>query len=136
MTTPITRLLVPESERINHTNKLFGIHFPMRLEPFVYGITSNLSVDYTGGYWEFYELSNGGFYMAPTADSMFKVSCENGYEGQLSADALGIVACMYAYSNLSFGEDRFAQTCAEHYHWLREYMLEHGEVGRILKAID
>jgi len=54
----------------------------------------------------------------------------------MTADALGIVACLYAYSNLSFGDGEFAQTCAEHYHLLREYMFEHPEVQLILAAID
>ena len=55
----------------------------------------------------------------------------------LSADALGITVCLYAYSNLSFsGPDAFADVCFDHYHWLREYMLEHPEVGEILGATD
>ena len=75
--------------------------------------------------------------MAPNADQMFRVSCENGYEGNLSADALGIAACLYAYSHLSFGGDNdFVETCAEQYHLLREYMLEHPEARSILGAID
>ena len=93
--------------------------------------------DYDGGYWEFYTLSNGGFYMSPSSDSTFHVSCENGFEGDLSADALGIVACLYAYSNLSFGDTgEFAETCASQYHLLRDFMLEHDEVRGILRAVD
>ncbi|MCB1841848.1 MAG: antirestriction protein [Halioglobus sp.] len=60
---------------------------------------------YTGGYWHFYVLSNGGFYMAPEGDSVFKVSCDNYFTGKLSADALGITACLYTYSHISFSQD-------------------------------
>jgi hypothetical protein len=61
----------------------------------------------------------------------------NGYEGNLSADALGITVYLYAYSNLSFSDIRdFAETCAEQFHLLRDYMLEHPEVQGILGAID
>jgi hypothetical protein len=75
--------------------------------------------------------------MAPSSNETFKVCCENGYEGTLSADALGIVSCLYAYSNLSFGgSPEFAQVCAEQYHLLREFMLEHAEVGGMLGAVD
>ncbi|MGR8998212.1 MAG: antirestriction protein [Gammaproteobacteria bacterium] len=82
----------------------------------MYSITVNIADDYNGSYWEFYELSNGGFYMAPRSDSKFNVSCENGFEGQLSADALGIVACLYAHSNLSFsGKSRFDEICVQQY---------------------
>lgn len=140
----ITRKTIPDNQRINHTAKLFGHNFPMRLEPFIYSITGSIASEYHGGYWGFYELSNGGFYMAPAvavalanSDSQFHVCCENGFEGELSADALGIIACLYAYSNLSFsGIKGFAETCAQHYHLLREYMFEHSEVGNILHAID
>ena len=117
-TSIITRKQVPEHKRLSHTAKLFGANFPMAFEPTVYNITDNIADDYNGGYWEFYELSNGGFYMAPQSDKLFQVSCENGYEGKLSGDDLGIVACHYAYSNLSFSSGAFAETCAQQYHWL------------------
>ena len=74
--------------------------------------------------------------MSPRSNTMFAVCCENGYEGKLSADALGIVACLYAFSNLSFGDGTFAETCAAKYHLLREYMFEHLEVRAILAATD
>ena len=135
-TATIHREQLNDAQRMSHTAKLFGIHFPMRLEPFVFGITERLSADYQGGFWQFYALSNGGFYMAPDSDTTFRVSCENGYEGDMSADALGITACLYAYSNLSFSEGSFAETCAQHYHWLREYAMEHAEVAAILRATD
>jgi len=135
-TETITCTRVPEDQRINHAGDLFGINFPLKLEPFIYGITDRIAEEYTGGYWDFFSLRNGGFYMAPSSNETFRVSCENGYEGTMSADALGIVACLYAYSNLSFRGDEFAQTCAEHYHLLREYMLEHAEVGSMLGAVD
>lgn len=137
MSTTITRHQLEIKRRVSHTAALFGVHFPMRFEPYVYAITSELSSEYHGGYWQFYKLSNGGFYMAPNADQMFRVSCENGYEGNLSADALGISACLYAYSHLSFGgDDAFVETCALQYHLLRDYMLEHHEARSILGAID
>jgi hypothetical protein len=68
---------------------------------------------------------------------MYAVSCVNGFEGVLSADALGITTCLYSYSHLSFSSNEvFAEMCANHYHWLRAYMLEHKEAGAILRAID
>jgi hypothetical protein len=58
------------------------------------------------------------------------------YEGDLSGDALGITACLYAYSNLSFSLSDIAEDYARQYHLLREYMLGHPEVREILGAID
>ena len=36
---PVTRELVPEDQRMAVTEKLFGIHFPLQMEPVIYGIT-------------------------------------------------------------------------------------------------
>ena len=133
----ITRKQVADERRVNHTAEIFGIHFPMQLEPFVYRITGKLSRGYNGGYWEFFTLSNGGFYMAANSRKIFHVISESGFEGDMSADALGITACLYAYSQLSFSKDQeFAEICAQHYHWLREYMLDLPEARDILGAID
>jgi len=74
--------------------------------------------------------------MAPSIDQVFHVTCDNQFEGDLSADALGITSCLYAYSNLSFAGGDFARECARHYHLLREYMMEHPEVKAILGATD
>jgi hypothetical protein len=116
--------------------KFFGTAFPLQLEPVVYGITDRMAEEYTGGYWNFFTLSNGGFYMAPAEDTIFHVKCQNIYEGDLSADALGITACLYAYSNLSFSLSDIAREYARHYYLLREYSMEHPEVREILGAID
>lgn len=133
----ITRQQVSDKLRIQHTADLFGILFPLSIEPVIYSITSNIASDYKGAYWEFYSLNNGGFYMAPCSEKSYQVSCDNGFEGKLSADALGITACLYAYSHLSFSNNKaFAEICANQYHWLREYMLEHAEASAILSAID
>jgi hypothetical protein len=133
----ITRQQVSNNQRIKHTADIFGIHFPLNIEPAVYSIAGNIASEYNGAYWEFYTLSNGGFYMAPSSNSFYQVSCENGYEGKLSADALGITACLYSYSHLSFrNNSAFAEICANHYHWLRAHMLEHAEARCILGAID
>ena len=134
--TTVTRTLVSEDQRLIITEKLFGVHFPLQLEPVIYGITERMAEDYTGGYWDFYSLSNGGFYMAPSEDRIFHVKCQNMYEGALSADALGITACLYAYSNLSFSLSGIAREYARHYHLLREYMMDHPEVREILCTTD
>ena len=132
----ITNIIIPESERMVFVDKLFGLHFPMRLEPTIYDMAGRLALEYRGGYWEFNALSNGGFFMAPRANTIFAVSSDNGFEGQLSADALGITACLYAYSHLSFSDGAFAETCARQYHWLREYAMDHAEARAIVAAID
>ena len=132
----ITSTIVPESDRMTIVDGLFGLAYVLKLEPAVFSIAEALAEAYTGGYWEFHDLSNGGFYMAPRHDTEFTVSCENGFQGNVSPDAFGITDCLYAYSELSFGEDRLAQVCAEHYHLLREYASQHPEAKLIHRAID
>jgi hypothetical protein len=133
----IHRILLSEDQRINYPAYHFGDDFPFRIEPFIFHMAGQLSSNYQGGIWHFYELSNGGFYMAPDADEPFQVSSMNGYQGSLSADAFGITACLFAYSNLSFTDDEeFADICIEQFYLLQDYMLEHPEVEKILRAID
>ena len=135
--TIITRNTISSSQRIKHTANLFGIRFPVNIEPAIYSIAGNIAAEYDGAYWDFYSLSNCGFYMAPSLTKLYSVSCINGFEGTLSADALGVTVCLYAYSHLSFSSNAvFAEMCANHYHWLRAYMLEHEEAAAILAAID
>jgi hypothetical protein len=128
--------VVPESERISIVDKMFGLSYVLKLEPTVFRFTERLAADYHGAYWQFNALSNGGFYMAPRSETLFAVSCENGFEGQLSPDALGITACLYAYSHLSFGDGEFARRCGQHYHLLRDWAMAHVEAKAILRAID
>jgi len=138
MTNTIKRQIIADDQRINHTAEIFGVRFPLQIEPSIYRITETITKAYDGGYWNFFELNNNGFYMAPATDKQFQVCCQNGFEGNLSADALGITACLYVYSYQSFSnQESFAQICAQQYHWLREYMvLEHEEANAILGAID
>ena len=135
-TSNITSQRIAANQRVSFTARLFGLSFSLRLEPAIFNIAGNLASEYDGGFWEFYKLSNGGFYMAPASDKQFRVSAENGFEGELSADVFGIVCCLYAYSNLSFDDGAFAETCAEQYHWVREFALGNKDAGSIMQAID
>lgn len=133
----ISVMALDDDQRLRHPAALFGVQFPMCLEPVIYTMADRLSPDYAGGYWAMYALSNGAFYMAPEFEGPMRLTCPNGYEGTLSADALGITVCLYAYSHLSFGgPEVFAENCARQYHLLREFMFEHAEAGAILQAID
>lgn len=138
-TTPetITRVLVPDRQRADFVDALFGISFPLQLEPCIFAVASELSSDYHGGYWAFQSLGNGGFYMAPDDDARFTVRSENDYVGMMTADAFGVTVCLYAYSRLSFIATKPASTTyARHYHLLREYAMDHPEVAEIVRATD
>jgi len=133
----IQKTLLNESERIQFPAQLFGTYFPFQVEPTIYQMASYISDQYQGSLWRMYRLSNGAFCMVPDSEKDFTVVCENFFQGKLSADAFGVTACLYAYSYLSFSDNpTLAELCANQYHWLREYALEHPEANAIMAAID
>jgi len=123
-------------------HQLFGLPWPLYVEPLIFHLADSLAPDYAGGLWTFYTLTDTGegtgFYMAPEVDTPFHVVCVgNHWEGMLSADALGIVCCLMAYSQLSFSKNSaLSSLMAQHYHRLRAYMFDHPEVRAILRATD
>jgi hypothetical protein len=120
-TSIITRKQVPAKNRIQSTAELFGKYF-MCIEGFVYDISGNFAVN---TYWQFYLLSNGGFYMAPDNDDSSKL------------DALGIAVCLYVFGHLrAASNDPLAGICAHQFHLLMNYVLERPEAADILGAIN
>ena len=64
----ITKSVVAELDRSDFINGLFGLMFPMIIEPAIFAFASRLSCEYQGGYWQFYSLGNGGFFIAMTSN--------------------------------------------------------------------
>ncbi len=128
--------LVPEQSRIDCLPSHFG-KYMLIAENAIFNIMGELCSTYSGGYWNFFELSNGGFFMAPKADPehKFNIQCDgNGYDGQMSAEAAGITVTLFAMSRLSFRYQ--VDTFVDHFHWLREYADSHPEAAEIFAAID
>ena len=131
------RELLSDDRRIALPAKLFGPSaFPFKLEPTIFNMAGMLAPSYRGGFWDMYQLSNGGWYMCPASEAPFTVRSENGYTGEMSADALGLTACMFAFSHLSFGDGVLAERCAGQYHLVRAVAMDHAESMAILAACD
>lgn len=131
----ITAVAVPERERMDFLPSLFATQC-VAVEHAIYRMMDRLSVDYKGGDWEFYRLSNGGFYMAPRVDAPFRIFVEgNGFDDEMGADAAGIVATLMTLSHLSF-DPRAHDNIAECFHALRSFMDGHPEASSIYSAID
>jgi hypothetical protein len=124
---------VPDDERLDTLPRHFG-RYMMRVEDAIYTFLRELAQEYRGGYWHFYELSNGGFYMAPQLGLLDLQVDGNGYAGRMSADAAGITACLFAFSHLSFQIQN--DLISRHYYALRDFALEHAEARAIFAAID
>lgn len=135
----ITRTLVAERERIEVTDALFGIMYPLKIEPAVYHIAGMMCPEqYHGGYWKFYTLSNGGFYMGLSSDELFHATSVNGNSATVTADTLGLVCSLTAFNWLAWSKDpEQAMACGQHFHLLRDYALSGDqELESILALID
>ena len=116
--------------------RLFGPRLFLIGEHTVFGFMERLSpADYNGGLWDFYALEGEPLYLAPTSRSRFHLSWDgNGYEGEVSADAAGIIATLFAFSHLSFSHD--AEALTDGFARLYAYAAEHPEGREIFQAID
>jgi hypothetical protein len=126
-----------DDQRLSVPAGIFGHHFGTRIEPDVFAMASRLSPDYKGGYWEFYRTEQGAFFMAPSDKGPFLVCSNNGYEGYMSAEAFGLTACLYVYSLATFTQvGHLLDVCADQFHLLRDYAIQHPEASDVFQAID
>lgn len=131
----ITATQIPENDRLNFLPHHF-CRYMLRFEQQVYHQLGELAAGYSGGYWEFYDLSNGGCYLAPGGERLHLCQPGNGFEATVSADAAGIIATLYALSSLAFQLHEETDVFTKHLHRLRNFALEHPEAAQILAAID
>lgn len=132
---PIIATIVPEEKRLAVLPRFFSFAQMLCAEALVFAYMTKLSIDYSGGYWHYYTLSNGGFYMAPAIDVPMKIEWNgNGYSGMMTADAAGIVATLFAVNHLADETDTDKMT--ELYHQLLHFACAHPEAKAILAAID
>jgi hypothetical protein len=130
----ITATLVAHEDR-SALPHYFGAKLT-QAELLVYRWMNSFCRQYTGGYWHFYKLSNGGLYMAPACEQRMRLAADgdNGIEEEMSADAAGIVACLSAFRDLAQGGDS-RETFIGLYHQLRDYAASHLEASPIFRVI-
>ncbi len=132
MESTITKTQVPDSQRLGFLPRKVGKKF-LRFEMNAYDWMGQLCPDYLGGYWQFYALSNGGFYMAlDSADTMRAVYPPNDFDDQMSTEALSITANLFALNGLCWLSERVTDA----YYALRDFAAEHEEDGKIMRLID
>jgi hypothetical protein len=130
----VKALRVPESKRMNTLPRYFGRQLRMG-EALVYQSLQSVCDAYSGGFWDFFELSSGGFYMTPRMEGPLRIQCEgNGFDGEMSCDAAGIVACLMAFNALAW-QTREAHF-GELFYQLRDFAAQHAEAASIFAAID
>ena len=125
---------VPSHLRIATLPNKFSDLF-LEFESLVYQYMDAISEDYKGGYWEYIELSNTGFYMSLKDASQFHVQVSsNGFVGDLSADAASIIVNLSVLCRLANTHE--LDYLSEMFYSLRDYACEHPESSAILRAID
>lgn len=133
-TAPITATRVSDFRRLSVLPHYFGQHM-IAVESAIFDALREICKAYHGGHWEFYELSNGSFFMAPSSSETFQVTCAgNWFQGELSAEATGIVASLLGI-NRALWKYRTNQL-NDRFYGLREYALNHPEARQIMAAID
>lgn len=131
---PVTATPVPEFRRLSVLPRYFGHHM-MVVEAAIFDALGEMCDTYQGGYWEFYELSNGAFFMAPATAEKLTLTCAGNYfQGELSAEAAGIVASLLGI-NRALWKFRTKQL-DDRFYGLREYAIHHPESALIMAAID
>ena len=125
---------VAEPQRLRTLPRVIGPLY-LSFENTVYNMMGHYCTNYAGGYWEFYTLSNGGFYMAPDQSQPMTIIVDgNGFSGELSADAAGVFITLMALNQFAWRsrDERFADL----FYQLHEFALNHTEANAILRAID
>ncbi|MFA6038163.1 MAG: antirestriction protein [Legionellales bacterium] len=131
----ITSKTVTENKMLAFLPRKLPRHF-LQFESCVYYFARNIIIEYSGGQWEFIELSNQGFYMRPLLGGS-KVVVEidgNEFSGLVSEDAVGIIASIFSLNYLLFETQE--ENLYKHYEALIDYAHLHEEREQIFAAID
>lgn len=122
-------LIVPDEARQNFLPTLFGRSHLIVAENAVYAWMERLSpLDYRGGSWDFFEHQGKPLFLAPRSRTRFRitgyVTC---FQGEVSAEAAGIIATMFAFAHLSFKFETIR--LVEGYERLYAYSAAHPEAS-------
>lgn len=135
-TPEITKELISESLRLKALPYYFRQGMPL-VEPTILDLMRKHCQTYNGAYWDFYKLSNGGFFMAPCGPATYALSNADNYaDVELSAEAAGLAIALLAYSHLSFVSSPASHIFSSQFHWVREFALNHPEAEAIFRFID
>ena len=130
----ITATKVADEDRLNFWLRHVGMAKMLAFERHVYCWMRRLCPHYDGGYWNFYDLSNGGFYIAPADEKKMWLTWPGNYfNDEMSADAAGIVVTLYALNDFA---EQISPAFGEKHRQLYDYIESHPEAQAIYAAID
>lgn len=130
----ITKTLVQEKDRLEFLPKHIGNRF-YKFEMLVYAFMDKFCQDYSGGYWEFWTLENGGILMTLDSNEVFQVCNDmNYFEDTMSAESVSIAVNMFALNALM--DENCDKRIIDYYYALGDYASEHSEASKIIRLID
>jgi len=129
-----------EEERTAFLLRHIGSRWVSSFEQLLNQWMKRLSCDYSGDHWDYFELSNGGFYLTPLAtNKTLLMASPNFAEENVSADAAGIIVTMFALTELmgimDCKGDGGLDNIIERYYALRDFAIEHNEREKIFSII-
>lgn len=141
--TAITATLVTENNRLKFLPTHFG-NAMISAESFAFTFTEKHLEDYDGGLWDYYEVSNGAFFMAPQFDGSRNFTyADNFTDIDVESKTYGIICTLFLLSAIcgeAFRQRNFARTdqFAKKTDLLKDYVatLPQSERRKIYSAID
>lgn len=137
----ISASVIPDNRRMAFLPLLFGAWFATA-ENAIYRKAEHHIDGYSGGEWDFMELTIGGGYLVwKGAERVLFSVPGNGFEGEMSADAAGIVLTIFTLNHLAWHayERECQHVCDKlitQQERLKMYADQHPEAGLIFRAID
>ncbi|MDR2227786.1 MAG: antirestriction protein [Providencia sp.] len=128
---------VPNHQRMRFWQTHFGaVKGFTTFEVVIFTIMSQFCDEYTGSYWEYCTLPNGGAFIYPdlSPEKLTLFNMHNGNEAKLSPEAAGVAVCLMLYSQWSFRTE--SELLVERFYQLRDYAIQHPESSAIFYLID
>jgi hypothetical protein len=135
-TTPVTieAVRVPAGEPMEEVLPRHFGKYMLRVEDTIYCFARHLCPELGSSVWRLYELSNGGFYMAPMNAAVAVRVHANNFDRALTGDAAGVTACLYALRQLA--AELRDDAMNRHYYQLLAFARQHAEADLILAATN
>ena len=103
-------------------------------ESFIFDAMGSLNPKYTGGEWQFVELSNGSFYMRVRDGEPAYLTSPNGTTLLVSGDGAGVVASLFGIRRLA--ERTESDLVIGTHRQLEAFARQHLEWAQIQRLID
>jgi hypothetical protein len=139
--------IVGSADRLKFFPKHVGTRLLMVAEASICAAMRSICVEYEGGMWDFFELSNGGFFICPQikpqhpSGELHIMVTSNFADLWLTPEAAGIVATLFGLGSLYHArghlrDNESVRLISEKRESLIAYVSQHGERERIYAAID